>query len=109
MAGPAGQWASHQQGEVHVGKTTWDAGFQQRECCHFLPTWRPFQEFSKVKELQSFLGMVNFSRRFLPGVAHTLHPLTEKLHGSRKGSQQVVMHAAMDKAFAAAKQALLVA
>jgi hypothetical protein len=54
--------------------------------------------------------MVNFYRRFLPAVARTLHPLTEKLRRrSRKGSQQVVLHAAMDKAFAAAKQALLVA
>jgi hypothetical protein len=43
-----------------------------------------------VKELQSFLGMVNFYRRFLPGVACTLHPLTDKLSGSRKVSEQKV-------------------
>ncbi len=53
--------------------------------------------------------MVNFYRRYLPGVARTLQPLTDKLHGSRKGSEQVVWHAVMEKAFDAAKQALLAA
>jgi hypothetical protein len=43
-----------------------------------------------VRKLQSFLGMVNFSRRFLPGVACTLQPLTDKLSGSRKVSEQKV-------------------
>jgi hypothetical protein len=50
------------------------------------------QEFphpSTVKELHSFLGMVNFIRRFLPGLVCTLCPLTSELHGSRKGSEHV--------------------
>ena len=32
-----------------------------------------------IKELQAFLGMVNFYRRFLPAVARTLRPLTDAL------------------------------
>ena len=36
------------------------------------------------KELQRFLGMVNFYRRFLPAAPHTLCPLTEALRGNPK-------------------------
>jgi hypothetical protein len=34
-----------------------------------------------VKQLQQFLGMVNFYRRFLPGIARMLQPLTDALRG----------------------------
>jgi hypothetical protein len=40
-----------------------------------------------IKELQVFLGLVNFYRRFLPGVAVTLRPLTDALRGSRPASE----------------------
>jgi hypothetical protein len=46
------------------------------------------QEFphpSKVKELKSFLEIVNFYRRFLLILAHTLSPLTDELRCSKKG------------------------
>ena len=36
-----------------------------------------------VKSLQRFLGMVNFYRRFLPGIAHVLAPLTSATKGKR--------------------------
>ena len=36
------------------------------------------------KELQRFLGVFNFYRRFLPAVALTLQPLTEALKGNPK-------------------------
>ncbi len=32
-----------------------------------------------VKQLQRFLGMINFYRRFLPGIARVLRPLTDLL------------------------------
>jgi cleavage and polyadenylation specificity factor subunit 1 len=35
-----------------------------------------------VKQLQQFLGMVNFYRRFLPGIARMLQPLTDTLKGA---------------------------
>ncbi len=37
-----------------------------------------------VKQLQQFLGMVNFYRRFLPGIARMLQPLTDALKGAPK-------------------------
>jgi hypothetical protein len=37
-----------------------------------------------VKQLQQFLGMVNFYRRFLPGIARTLQTLTDALKGAPK-------------------------
>ena len=36
------------------------------------------------KELQRFLGMVNFYCRFLPATARTLQPLTEYFKGNPK-------------------------
>ncbi len=45
-----------------------------------------FPRPSTVKELQGFLGMVNFYRRFLPGVAKVLKPLTDCLRGGPKGA-----------------------
>jgi hypothetical protein len=35
-----------------------------------------------VKQLQQYLGMVNFYRCFLPGIARTLQPLTDALKGA---------------------------
>jgi hypothetical protein len=68
------------------------------------------QEFPRptiIKELQAFLDMVNFYRRFLPSIARTLWPLTDGLRGSRKGVDKLEWSAAMDAAFAGTKQALL--
>jgi hypothetical protein len=62
-----------------------------------------------IKELQAFLGMVNFYRRFLPSIARTLRPLTDALRGGRKGADKLEWSAAMDAAFAGAKQSLLTA
>ncbi len=70
------------------------------------------QEFPRpsiIKELQAFLGMVNFYRRFLPSIGRTLRPLTDALCGGRKGADRLEWSAAMDAAFAAAKQSLLTA
>ena len=56
-----------------------------------------------LKGLQRFLGMVNFYRRFLPGVARTLKPLTDLLKGNPKSLE---WPAEADTAFSAAKAAL---
>ena len=39
---------------------------------------------STPKELQRFLGMINFYHRFLPVTANILRPLTEALKGNPK-------------------------
>ncbi len=42
------------------------------------------KDFKDVKQLQQFLGIVNFYRRFLTGIARTLQPLTDALQGAPK-------------------------
>jgi hypothetical protein len=37
-----------------------------------------------LKDLQRYLGLINFYRRFLPGIAGTLQPLTDLLRGNPK-------------------------
>jgi cleavage and polyadenylation specificity factor subunit 1 len=59
-----------------------------------------------VKELQVFLGMVNFYRRFLPAIANTLLPLTEALKGGPSGKDALVLSPNQLAAFGAAKLAL---
>jgi hypothetical protein len=70
---------------------------------------RDFPRPTIIKELQAFLGMVNFYRRILPSIAHTLRLLTDALRGGRKGADKLEWLAAMGAAFAGAKQALLTA
>jgi hypothetical protein len=52
-----------------------------------------FPQLSTVKELQTFLSMVNFYRRFLP-VADILRPHTDSLSGDKEGRRPagVVCH-----------------
>ena len=56
------------------------------------------------KELQRFLGMVNFYHRFLPRVARRLAPLTNALRG--KSKKKLEWSEACDAAFTQAKSAL---
>jgi hypothetical protein len=65
-----------------------------------------FPRPNTVKELQGFLGLLNFYRRFLPAVARTLQPLTDALRGDRKGNDPVDWSADMEAAFSASKKAL---
>jgi hypothetical protein len=62
-----------------------------------------------IKELQAFLGIVNFFRQFLPSIARVLQLLTDALRGGKKGADKLEWSAAMDAAFAGAKQSLLTA
>ncbi len=65
-----------------------------------------FPRPNTVKELQWFLGLLNFYRRFLPAVARTLQPLTDALRGDRKGNDPVDWSAEMEETFTASKKAL---
>jgi hypothetical protein len=56
--------------------------------------------------MQRFLGMINFYRRFLLGVAGMLRPLTASLSGNPK---TLTWTPDMENAFAAAKEALVAA
>jgi hypothetical protein len=59
-----------------------------------------------IKQLQRFLGLINFYRRFLPSAAQTLKPLTNLLRGSPKTLE---WSASAETAFRAAKAALVAA
>ncbi|XP_066947185.1 uncharacterized protein [Macrobrachium rosenbergii] len=58
---------------------------------------------TSVKGVQEFLGMVNYYRRFITGVAHTMVPLTEILKGHPKS---LVWGPNQQRAFSLTKAAL---
>jgi hypothetical protein len=59
-----------------------------------------------IKELQVFLGLVNFYRRFLLRVAVTLRPLTDALRGNRPANERLTWTAEMESSFSEAKASL---
>ena len=63
-----------------------------------------FPILKDFKALQRFLGMANFYRRFLPGIARTLQSLTAALAGNPKS---LTWLPSMSAAFTAAKVALV--
>ena len=58
-----------------------------------------------ARGLQTYLGLVNFYRCFLPAVADVLRPLTEALKGAPKG--QIKWLADMERSFVWSKSAML--
>ena len=58
-----------------------------------------------AQQLQRFLGMINYYRRFLPAAARTMKPLTDSLKGSTK-TTILVWNADMTELFAAIKAVL---
>jgi hypothetical protein len=69
----------------------------------------PFPPPTTVKETNQFFGLINFSRRFLPGLAATLKLLTDALQGSKKGGDAVPWTTDKEAVFTAAKRALAAA
>ena len=63
-----------------------------------------FPQPKTVKQLQTYLGMVNFYRRFLRGAARVLKPLTDSLQGKPKGD--IKWTPDMEEAFISSKAAL---
>ena len=59
-----------------------------------------------VKELQIFLGLINFYRRFVPRAAQLLLPLTDELKGGKPASEKLQWSPTLEKAFVEAKAAL---
>ena len=58
-----------------------------------------FMKPATIKLLRKFLGMVNFYRRFIPGVANLMQPLNDLLKGPKKGNTPVPWSEAAEKAF----------
>ena len=65
-----------------------------------------FPQPTSIKELQAFLGAVNFYRRFIPAAARILLPLTAVLKGGRKGAELLDWSPEMLAAFSSIKTAL---
>jgi len=61
---------------------------------------------NNIKELQQFLGLLYFYRRFLPGIAAILRPLTDALKGVHKGTDRIEWDQPKAAAFTAAKESL---
>jgi hypothetical protein len=65
-----------------------------------------FPRPATVKQLQAFLGLFNFYRRFIPAAAKLVRPLTGALRGGPKGTTALDWTPAMATAFSAARRAL---
>ncbi len=65
-----------------------------------------FPRPATVKQLQVFLGLFNFYRRFIPAAAKLVLPLTRSLRGGPKGTTPLAWSPAMAAAFQAARVAL---
>jgi Reverse transcriptase (RNA-dependent DNA polymerase)/RNase H-like domain found in reverse transcriptase len=65
-----------------------------------------FPRPATVKDLQAFLGLFTFYRRFVAKAAAIVKPLTDALKGGKKGSTKLEWTADMATAFQLAKQAL---
>jgi transposase InsO family protein len=59
-----------------------------------------------VQQLQAFLGLFNFYRRFVPAAAAVVRPLTDALRGSPAAKKAIEWQPAMRAAFEGAKAAL---
>jgi Reverse transcriptase (RNA-dependent DNA polymerase) len=70
---------------------------------------RQFSPPNTVKELQSFLGLIIFYRRFIRSAANMLLPLTAVLKGGPAGSKRLQWTAAMRQAFTAVKASVAAA
>ena len=64
---------------------------------------RQMKRPTSVKELQRFLGMVNYYRKFIPRAAHHLHHLFDALKGKPK---ELVWDEGCSQSFEATKEAL---
>jgi hypothetical protein len=64
---------------------------------------------TSFKQLQAFLGLVNFYHRFVPAAAKILKPLMDVLRGGQKGAKPVPWTAEMRQSFKAAKTAVATA
>ena len=65
-----------------------------------------FPQPKMVKQLQSYLGMVNFYRKFLRSTAGILKPLTDYLCGAGGQAAKIQWAPTMDQAFTTSKEEL---
>lgn len=62
---------------------------------------------TSLRKLREFLGLLNFHRRFIPGRAHILHPLTDLLRTKKGPNSPVEWSDAAASVFSLAKKGLV--
>jgi hypothetical protein len=67
---------------------------------------RDFPRPGAVQQLQAFLGLFNFYRKFVPAAAPVVRPLMDALRGGKSSKHAIWWSAALDAAFKVAKAAL---
>jgi hypothetical protein len=77
-----------------------------RPLCSYVEAVEGSPPPSTIKELQTFLGLINFYRRFLPGAASIVKPLTDSLRGSKSAQEVLTWTPEMEASFKAAKASL---
>ena len=65
-----------------------------------------FPRPNTIKELQGFLGLINFYRRFIPAATNMLLPLTNSLCGGGTGATRLRWSPEMSSSFSSAKSSL---
>mgnify|MGYP000297764705 CR=1 FL=1 len=75
-----------------------------RKCDSYMSIVRDFKKPTTVKELRSFLGLVNFQRKFIPDCAVRAKPLT--VLTGKKDKFKLQWTEEMDKAFEDLKEAI---
>jgi Reverse transcriptase (RNA-dependent DNA polymerase)/RNase H-like domain found in reverse transcriptase len=76
---------------------------------HRVAAINTFPQPRTVRDLQAFLGLFNFYRKFVPKAAAILKPLTDAMRGGVRDPQLVSWSAPRRAAFSAAKAALAAA
>jgi hypothetical protein len=71
-----------------------------------IATIQAHQPPANIKQLQGFLGLFNFNRRFVKDAAAIIKPLTDALKGGKSGTAAVEWSPPLQAAFKAAKCAL---
>ena len=71
------------------------------------PPYMPVPRPGKVGQLMSYLGMVNFYRRFIRGAVGVLKPLTDTLHGTSCKAARIELTTPILEAFEGRKQQMV--
>jgi RNase H-like domain found in reverse transcriptase len=106
------QWPPHQQGEVLLGcliarvSGPRCVGDRVAPLPSRIAAIKAHPKPATIQQLQGFLGLFNFYRRFIPAAAAVIKPLTDTLKGSKSGKTAVEWTPELSTAFLAAKDAL---
>lgn len=69
-------------------------------------TIKDFHQPTSLRQLRRFLGLINYYRRFIPGYATILTPLTDILHNQKRKNAKIQLQGETLRTFHQAKKAL---